>query len=92
MKGKDIMNECELVQDLLIGYNDKTLNEFSKKIVEEHLKQCEICKKMLEEINDDKKINENSKEIDYLKKIRKKDNKKFIYNNINNIICFHNRN
>ena len=48
------MKECDIVQDLLFGYNDETLKEGSKEFVENHLKECEKCKKIYEEIKDDK--------------------------------------
>ncbi len=64
------MKECDIVQDLLIGYNDGTLKEESKKLVNNHLEKCEICQSVLQEIqNDNIQINEKEK-IDYLKKIR----------------------
>ncbi len=66
--------ECEIVQDLLLGYVDGVLNAESKKLVEKHLSECEKCRKKLEDIRKDIKENENNqkKEIDYLKKIRRK--------------------
>lgn len=66
--------ECEIVQDLLLGYVDETLNKESKKIVEKHLIECENCSERLKEIREDIKENQNNqkKEIDYLKKIRRK--------------------
>ena len=36
--------ECKIVQDLLFGYVDDTLNIESKKIVEEHLINCNKCR------------------------------------------------
>ena len=69
------MKECDIVQDLLFGYNDETLKEGSKEFVENHLKECEKCKKIYEEIKDDKEEIDNI-EIDYLKKINKKGKKK----------------
>ena len=48
--------ECEIVQDLLLGYVDNVLNTESKKLVEKHLLQCSNCQKRLEEIKKD--INE----------------------------------
>lgn len=73
--------ECEIVQDLLLGYVDNVLNAESKKLVEKHLLQCSSCQKRLEEIRKD--INENietqKKEIDYLKKIRIKARVKSIF-------------
>ena len=42
--------ECEIVQDLLLGYVDGVLNAESKKLVEKHLSECEKCRKRLEDI------------------------------------------
>ena len=66
--------ECEIVQDLLLGYVDETLNKESKRLVEKHLIECENCSERLKEIREDIKENQNNqkKEIDYLKKIRRK--------------------
>ena len=70
------MKECDIAQDLLFGYKDKTLKDGSKEFVENHLKECEECKKVYEEIKDDNEEIDNT-EIDYLKKINKKE-KRFI--------------
>lgn len=72
--------ECEIVQDLLLGYVDDVLNEESKKIVEKHLSECKECQTKLNEIKTDIENNENNqkKQIDYLKKIRRKNNIKAI--------------
>lgn len=66
--------ECEIVQDLLLGYVDNVLNTESKKLVEKHLLKCDNCQTKLKEIKADIKENESiqKKEIDYLKKIRRK--------------------
>lgn len=67
-------NECKVVQDLLLGYVDDTLNEISKNLVERHLKECGECREKLNTIKEDIQKNEQwqKKEIDYLKKIRRK--------------------
>lgn len=72
--------ECKIVEDLLFGYVDKTLNDESKKLVENHLKECKDCKEKLNEILEDSKINEKTqqKEIDYLRKVRTKSRVKSI--------------
>jgi len=69
MKNK---KECEIVQDLLINYADGILNPESKKLVEEHLANCEECQAELKHIKEDMKRNDNKEqiELDYLKKIR----------------------
>ena len=71
MKNK---KECEIVQDLLVNYADGILNPESKKLVEEHIKDCENCQLELKHIQDDSKEKENKEqiELDYLKKIRMK--------------------
>ena len=72
--------ECEITQDLLLGYVDDVLNIESKKIVEKQLLECEECQDKLNEIKNDIEKNENNqkKQIDYLKKIRRKNNVKAI--------------
>lgn len=72
--------ECEIVQDLLLGYVDDVLNVESKKIVEKHLSTCKECQIKLNEIKSDIEDNENNqkKQIDYLKKIKRKNNIKTI--------------
>ena len=65
--------ECEIVQDLIFGYCDGTLNLTSKELVEKHLVKCEECKRVYEEIKKDKKMDDDDKiEIDYLKRVNKK--------------------
>lgn len=68
--------ECEIVQDLLFGYSDGTLSNSSKEFIEEHIKECDGCKKLLEEVQADAKKEADKKEVDYLKKINKKMNRK----------------
>lgn len=70
------MKECDIVQDLLIGYNDKTLKEGSKEFVDNHLKECENCRKIFDEIKIDDIQEEENIKIDYLKKLNKKNSKK----------------
>lgn len=84
--------ECEIVQDLLLGYVDDTLNAESKRLVEKHLIECKNCIERLKEIKEDIKQNENNqqKEIDYLKKIRRKSKIKSILMAISIVfmLCF----
>ncbi len=71
-------NECDIVRDLLFSYCDGVLSQTSKELVEEHLKNCESCRNILEEIKQDDKNPKQKKEIDFLKNIKKKLNKKNI--------------
>lgn len=72
-------NECDIVQDLLFGYNDKTLRNTSKEFVENHLKKCNECKEVLKQIQNDTEPEEEIEEINYLKKVRSKINRKNIF-------------
>lgn len=70
----DKKTECEIVQDLLFSYADEVLNTQSKRLVEKHLLECKECQLKFDEIKKDIENNENNqkKQIDYLKKIRRK--------------------
>lgn len=72
-------NECDIVQDLLFGYNDKTLRNTSKEFVENHLKECNECKEVLKQIQNDTEPQEEIEEINYFKKVRSKINRKNIF-------------
>ncbi len=65
------MKECKIIQDLLPNYIDKLTSEETNKFVEEHLKNCEECKKILNDMQkevvvDGEKIEE--REVKYIKK------------------------
>ena len=71
---------CNVIEDLLPLYVDEAASEDSRQLVEEHLKGCPSCRKMLEEIKKDNQLGtdhrispeENKKaEIQSLKNIRK---------------------
>lgn len=71
--------ECDIVEDLLFGYVDNTLKEGSKELVEKHLKTCQNCKEILEDIKKDEDKGTENKEVEGLKKVNKKmKNKKLI--------------
>lgn len=71
-------NKCDIVVDLLFSYNDGILSNTSKEFVEEHLKKCEKCKKILEEIKQENDEKNQVKEIDLFKSVKKKINKRNI--------------
>ena len=39
-------NECKIVQDLLPNYVEDLTNEETNLFIEEHLRECNTCKKM----------------------------------------------
>ena len=69
------INECKIVQDLLQNYIEKLTNEETNKYIEEHLKNCENCKKVLENMQKDIQVNDlkrTKKEVKYIKKFSNK--------------------
>ena len=65
--------ECKLVKDLLPSYLDKITDEVTNKFVEEHIEQCEDCKKILRSMGEETildKVKE-GKKINYLKKVKR---------------------
>lgn len=62
--------ECKIIQDLLPNYIDKVTRKETSMYIEEHIGECKVCKKILEEMQGKLKINLESqeKEINYLKK------------------------
>ena len=45
------MNPCKITEDLLPLYVDNSLNDDSREFVEQHLKECESCRKLHESMN-----------------------------------------
>ena len=69
------INECKIVQDLLPNYIENLTNEETNKYIEEHLKKCENCKKVLENMKKDIQVNDlkrTKKEVKYIKKFSNK--------------------
>ena len=52
---------CKIVQDLLPNYIENLTNEETNRFIEEHLKECPECQKVLE--NMQKEIDRLNKEI-----------------------------
>lgn len=73
-------DECDIVKDLAVPYVENLINSKSKIFVEEHLKNCDDCKKYYSDISSNilnETQNEKKKEkceLDFLKKVRKKTN------------------
>ena len=66
--------DCKIVQDLLPNYIEKLTNEETNIFIEEHLKECDECKKILENMKKDIKIDAkvDKREVNYFKKYSKK--------------------
>lgn len=62
--------DCKIVKDLLPGYIDKITSEETNKFIEEHLKECDSCKKYYEEMNSEIE-KEAVKDTELVKEIKK---------------------
>ena len=78
---------CSIIEDLLPLYVDDAASPDSRQLVEEHLKECPVCRKMLEEIKRENQFGKENKispeenkksEIQSLKNIRSRIRKKRI--------------
>ena len=69
----DKKKECKIVQDLLPNYIDKLTNEETNTFIEEHLKECDNCNKILADMQKNIELNtskNNKKEVKYMKKYK----------------------
>lgn len=69
--------DCEVVQDLLPLYHDQVCSDSSRRMVEEHILECETCKKVAEQIGNgavEKQLKEEKNNV--LKRHQKMVNKK----------------
>ena len=47
---------CNIIEDLLPLYIDDMVSEDSRQLVEEHLKECAACRKMLDEMKKENQL------------------------------------
>lgn len=67
--------DCKIVQDLLPNYIEKLTNDETKQYIEEHLNECEECKKIFENMKKELKLNSSkrdNREVKYIKKFNRK--------------------
>lgn len=73
--------KCDIVRDLLPLYIDGLASEASQQEIEEHLQQCEQCSGIYQQMKapiEHTTVATPSKEIDYFKKIKKKNIKNVV--------------
>jgi len=66
---------CEIIKDLLPLYHDGVCSGDSRKMIEDHLAQCESCRAELESMNNDivmARNKQNLSEADAVKKLSKR--------------------
>ena len=67
--------DCKIVQDLLPNYIENLTNEETNRFIEEHLKYCPECQKVLENMQKEIKVSttkRDDREVKYIKKYNKK--------------------
>lgn len=66
--------ECKVVQDLLPNYIEKVTSEETNQYIEEHIQNCEECKKVYSNMTkeDRAKVLETDQTVDYMKKVNRK--------------------
>ena len=50
-------NDCKIIQDLLPNYVEELTNEETNKFIQKHLEECNECKRILENMQKDLKLN-----------------------------------
>lgn len=83
---------CSVIRDLFPSYIDKLTSEESNQLVEEHVAECKDCEKILHDMQDgSKKSNapteKDVKEINFLKKNKRRNVRIGIYCVIGAILC-----
>ena len=74
------MNQnCHIIQDLLPLYVDDVLSEESKKFVEEHLKECEYCREMFNQMNHEFEVPSLQSDKEIIQDVKKKISFKTIF-------------
>lgn len=85
--------KCDVIKDLMPSYIDNLLSEDGQCLVEEHLAECETCKAYYETLKGDDDIFEAAAEelhvdeIQPLKKIKKKMNRKTLIVSLISVLC-----
>lgn len=70
---------CAVVRDLLPSYIEKLTEEETAAAVKNHLEKCQDCRSRYESMaGENERIQTDSKEVDYLKTVRKKNRKKIV--------------
>ena len=64
--------DCEVIQDLLPSYIDKTCSETTNKLVSAHLKNCKNCSMILNDVNNNSEDTSNfqKEKVNFLKRLK----------------------
>ena len=68
-------NDCKIIQDLLPNYIENLTKEETNLYIQEHLKECSECQKILDNMKKELKVNtpkRDDREVNYMKKFSTK--------------------
>lgn len=74
--------DCKIVQDLLPNYIENLTNEETNRFIEEHLKECPECQKVLENMQKEIKVSTTKRDEREVKYIKKYNNKLKLLRNV----------
>ncbi len=82
-------NDCKIVQDLLPNYIEKVTSKETNEYIEKHMKNCEECTKIYNEMGQELNITslDTKKEVDYMKKFNGEVKKLKVWKKISIIIA-----
>lgn len=69
---------CCLIHDLMPLFLEGLTENETKILIEEHLNECESCKNLYESMKEPQMEENENKQVDYLKKVKKRSKKKLI--------------
>ncbi|WP_308639591.1 zf-HC2 domain-containing protein [Paenibacillus silvisoli] len=75
------MIKCHIVQDLMPNYIEGLLSAETDHDIQQHIEECEACRLLHAKLTasiDNADVHVNNKEIDFLKKVRRKTTKKVV--------------
>ena len=70
---------CQMIEDLLPLYIDHLTQDETNQIIQEHLEQCPECQQKYLDLTVDEQIENPIEEVNYLKKIKNTNKRKFKY-------------
>ena len=83
---------CSIVRELLPNYIDDCMEDDAKMLVEEHLKECDACRALYENMKKPLQDEHKDKELDYTKESEKTEFFENHYRNIDYNLYIYDRN
>ena len=69
---------CCIIRDLMPSFLEGLVENETQILIKEHLNECESCKKLYESMKEPQIADNEKKQVDYLKKVKKRNKRKLI--------------